>query len=641
MELLLVASVFVVSIATLQRATGARRNLILVVLLVGSLAAVPHFLRKPAAGTEGDPGTEQVPAQVKDFGYVSSKACRTCHPSEYTSWYQSYHRTMTQVVTPDTVVSDWQGTLTWRDKAYHLERDGDEYWVDMVDPGWRAADATKRVLIATNDSNERVRKRVLMSTGSHHQQVYWLSSGQAREMEQFAFTWLIDEERWIPYEESFLRPKLKDEERAVWNTSCIKCHATFGQPGLDEAGIPDTKVAELGIACEACHGPGAAHVLANSNPARRYALHLSGQDDPTIINPGKLSAERSSEICGQCHSVLAITPDRYAKWRKVGYDYRPGDSLHDTRPPVRRPPGDEGLSPQEVFRYDLVAWFDGCMRVPREYSNFLNSPCYQGELSCLSCHSMHGGDPNGQLRPDLTDDEACLQCHEALRERVAEHTHHPIESTGSSCDNCHMPHTTYALFKAIRSHTIGASPSLGESVFGRRPNACNLCHLDKSLAWTGRYLEKWYGQTPVALPSAEERERSAALLWLLRGDAGERALVAWSMGWDPAVEASSGREWLAPFLIEALDDPYAAVRFIANRSLTRLPGFEDLQFDYVAPEADRVRVRDQARTTWREQFPRLERFGADRFFDSQGRLDEAAIKDVVTRRDDRIVDLKE
>ena len=57
MELLLVASVFVVSIAALQRATGAgRRNLILVVLLVGSLAAVPHFLRKPAAGTDGESG---------------------------------------------------------------------------------------------------------------------------------------------------------------------------------------------------------------------------------------------------------------------------------------------------------------------------------------------------------------------------------------------------------------------------------------------------------------------------------------------------------------------------------------------------------------------------------------------------------
>ena len=74
------------------------------------------------------------------------------------------------------------------------------------------------------------------------------------------------------------------------------------------------------------------------------------------------------------------------------------------------------------------------------------------------------------------------------------------------------------------------------------------------------------------------------LLWLLRGDAGQRALIAWSMGWTPAREAS-GAGWMAPFLSTLLIDPYAAIRYIAGRSLRRLPEYEPR----VGDEVGRVR----------------------------------------------------
>src|SRR5438046_6164337 len=48
--------------------------------------------------------------------------------------------------------------------------------------------------------------------------------------------------------------------------------------------------------------------------------------------------------------------------------------------------------------------------------------------------------------------------------------------------------------------------------------------------------------------TGEEQATSAALLWLLRGDAGQRALIAWSMGWEPA-KLASGQAWLPPFQI--------------------------------------------------------------------------------------------
>jgi predicted CXXCH cytochrome family protein len=101
-------------------------------------------------------------------------------------------------------------------------------------------------------------------------------------------------------------------------------------------------------------------------------------------------------------------------------------------------------------------WRDGMVRVSgREYNGLIESPCYQrGALSCLSCHSMHDSDPDAQLARDRDGNAACTQCHRALSDEraVAAHTHHRAGSTGSTCYNCHMPHTTYGLMRAMRSH---------------------------------------------------------------------------------------------------------------------------------------------------------------------------------------------
>jgi predicted CXXCH cytochrome family protein len=230
----------------------------------------------------------------------------------------------------------------------------------------------------------------------------------------------------------------------------------------------------------------------------------------------------------------------------------------------------------------------------REFNGLVESPCYQkGQLSCLSCHSMHQSQPADQLAAKMESNQACLQCHDKIQ--VQAHTRHRPDSSGSLCYNCHMPHTTYGLMKAIRSHTID-SPSVPATLRTGRPNACNLCHLDQTLAWTARHLGEWYGQKVPALP-ADEQQVSAAALLVLRGDAGQRALLAWHMGWAPARQAS-GEKWLAPYLAQLFDDPYATVRYLAQRSLQRLPGFQDFPYDYIAPAADRAQAPARARAQW-------------------------------------------
>ena len=144
-----------------------------------------------------------------------------------------------------------------------------------------------------------------------------------------------------------------------------------------------------------------------------------------------------------------------------------------------------------------------------------------------------------------------------------------------------------------------------------RPNACNLCHLDKTLAWTADYLERWFGITKPVL-GEDERSVAASVLWLLKGDAGQRAIIAQAMGRRPAQQAS-GSAWLAPYLALTQKDRYDAVRIIATRSLNTLPPFRrdrltgntellinaDGTFD--ANRVNRlVRARDNRRLVYRE-----------------------------------------
>ena len=118
---------------------------------------------------------------------------------------------------------------------------------------------------------------------------------------------------------------------------------------------------------------------------------------------------------------------------------------------------------------------------------------------------MHGyHDRNDQLTPRMETNSACTQCHEDIRENLTAHTKHAANSAGSSCYNCHMPHKTYGLLSAIRSHQID-SPSVAAQLKTGRVNACNLCHINKSLSWTNEHLAEWYNQKPAELNTEAKR----------------------------------------------------------------------------------------------------------------------------------------
>ena len=584
------------------------------------------------------------PTQVADAGYISSDACRSCHPQEYDTWHSSYHRTMTQVASPESVAPRWSGTVEIHGETMRLERDGEDLWIALDPPA--------------GSGQKPIRRKIVMTTGSHHMQVFWMAVGDDRRVVQLPVLYLIHEDRWVPVNASYVVPPERKWSPAVWNTSCIKCHATHPRARFDPSGEMDTQVGEFGIACESCHGPGEGHVRENQTPWRRYMLHLFGGRDATTTHPQHLPPKRSAEVCGQCHGVLMTVnrPEEMWAWTKFGNRYRPGDELAITRQHfgngVDHPAVNDFLRKNPGYMSTLF-WSDGMIRVTgREYNALIESPCFQHDdaertMTCLSCHRMHqdADDPrpmrtwaDEQLEQEMETNVACLQCHPAVGDTLVHHTRHQPGSSGSLCYNCHMPHTAYGLMGAIRSHQVD-SPSVTASVETGRPNACNQCHLDKTLSWTSEYLKEWYN-IPRPVLSDDERTLAASVLWTLRGDAGQRVLMGWSLGWKAARKAA-GEEWIPPYLAKLLNDPYAAVRLVAYRSLGTFSQFEDFEYDYIATAEILAAKSRQATAIWERSQPYRTDDLMQVLISPDGNLRDQLFERIFAERDNREVWLQE
>lgn len=291
-----------------------------------------------------------------------------------------------------------------------------------------------------------------------------------------------------------------------------------------------------------------------------------------------------------------------SKINMEGVAYRPGADLrqsHDVwqlhSPEMRKLLQNESLHDRVVKTNRGTFYPDGLLRVSgREYTSLEQSACFQrGEMGCLSCHQLHKDADDPRSDPQWADDQmkpggytnlACTECHDQ-QQYSSSHTHHRSDSSGSNCYNCHMPHTAYGLLKAIRNHTI-SSPDLNIDLAADRPNACNQCHLDKTLKWSAGFLKEWYSIDEPELDT-EQSQIAASILWLLKGNAANRATAAWTMGWSEA-QAVSGRDWQTIFLAQSLNDPYLAVRMIARRSLQSLPGLSELQLEPLGTDIQRA-----------------------------------------------------
>tara|TARA_Y100001934_G_scaffold45669_1_gene55299 strand:- start:9550 stop:11508 length:1959 start_codon:yes stop_codon:yes gene_type:complete len=635
------------------------------VLVFGVLGSAIYFQRNPAKPplnppapigatktSDSNPHSSR-PQQEAFDGYVSSANCRECHEYQHDTWHASYHRTMTQVASTNSVLGSFDGvtyTLPRKNETIHLSRDGNEFFARL--PRYES--------LQYDPPKDSRGYPIVMTTGSHHTQAYWFSLNRQtdRSVALLPMMYIKADKRWVPRESVFLHPPefTTSAEIGRWNKTCLNCHSTHPDttPHMDQQSIRfETRVAEFGIACEACHGPAKEHI------ALHRAAKQNGQavgNDP-IINPSELHHTRSGEVCGQCHSVHTTRPRENMIPPDIQKIFRPGDDLDETRMVVmargerrafvEKVLLDGGVEVPTYFRDRF--WDDGTIRLAgREYNGLIESACHtQGEMDCLSCHQLHKARKDERTLKQWADDQlsltgmgeqACLQCHEQDQFQTPKHTHHPPGSSGAGCYNCHMPHTTYGLLKGIRSHTI-ESPRVEQSLRHKKPNACNLCHLDQTLEWTAKHLHEWYGHEIPEL-SDDHQTVSEAVRGLIQDDAGVRSIIAWHLGWKPAQEAS-GTAWIAPHLALLMQDPYDAIRYIAARSLKRLPGFERSSYDFIANAGERESAILDSLSVWQSTVRTNIRNHANVLLDAEGNRNIEKLSQLLSTRNNRPISLQE
>ena len=542
------------------------------------------------------------PVDLHGVAYVGSAACRDCHLDNFASWKRTFHRTMTTEATPETVEGDYSGaTLAVAGVTARMDR---------------SADGGFRVTFSRPGPADRV-VRVDRTVGSHRYQQYLTRIGDSYW--RLPVAWNVADRRWFPMTSAFLfadpdpapgsapadgRPVFGggDFDRHVtrWNDNCVFCHNVAPNPARDPGtGRFATRVAELGIACEACHGPGAEHVARNADPARRARLSSADIADPTIVNPSRLSPGRAADLCGRCHGQRMA--DDVGPFLSRGDPFVPGDDLALESAPLWRDTPLRGDQTAFAGRF----WADGTPRLTAyEYQGLLQSPCtMRGTMTCTDCHGMHEGDPRGQIRARFAakPDGQCAGCHRALATDTAASAHsHHAAGQGVRCVDCHMPRIVYGVLDVHRSHRIEV-PDPARNAAAGRPDACTGCHVDRTAEWAETAASAMWGP-PRYPPMVRPLDGTAPRQAILGGEALSRAVAADAIGRAPASADPDVQGRRLGLLLEAMQgDPYPAVRELAWRALRRaapagsiaeLPG---QTYDPSAPLASRVRAVDALR----------------------------------------------
>ncbi|MFK8001838.1 MAG: hypothetical protein AB8H86_19745 [Polyangiales bacterium] len=483
--------------------------------------------------------SESVDLHGADF--VTSQRCAHCHEEHYASWAGTYHRTMTQEASDVAVLAPFNGEqVRYRGWAAVMSREGEAF-----------------VMRVSSPSGEDSVVEVVRSVGSHRYQQYLTREGD--EYTRLPWAWHVEEARWFHMNGAFLTPDPPDVaaetdyQRHVvrWNDNCIFCHNVAPNPNLGPLGF-DSHVAELGVACEACHGPGDEHSARNTSPLRRYTLHATDDPDPSIVSPSRLSADRAADVCGRCHGQRLTS--NIADYLEDGDPFVPGDDLAHHSEPLW---ADTTLNGDAIFRERF--WDDGSPRLTAyEYQGWLQARCtIGGALTCTTCHGMHEGEAAGQLRPGDSEsftsrdpggelgDRSCAECHSELSEAQSAAEHGGTGHAQVACVDCHMPRIVYGVLDAHRTHRIEIPRP---EAAAQRPHACGLCHLGEEDSFFG---DDGGGHTAVGLR------------WLFGGDPIVRALAADAYGRSELNEDEGA-------LLAAMErDAYPAIRRLAWRSLRR------------------------------------------------------------------------
>lgn len=428
---------------------------------IGALTEVDRAPGQEATGSSHD--------LVSPAHFVGSEVCASCHAAEHGEWVTSQHHAAMQEATDKTVLGDFNGATFAKDdvETTFFKKDG-KFWVRTDSTDGKLADFEVRYTFGIAPLQQ-----YLIELPAGRLQALGIA-WDARPKEAGGQRWyslypnrkLIagDPLHWTGIDQN-------------WNYQCAWCHATNLQKNYDrEAATFNTSWSEIGVGCEACHGPASKHLeWAKSNGSLTYdhagfAFSFDERKGVTWPMGPNGQAERSTsrttrkeiEACAGCHA------------RREQFSSDPKDIalLFDAFRPTTLDTGayyPDGQQHDEVYTY----------------GSFVQSRMYAAGVTCSDCHNPH----SGKLR--LSGNAVCGQCHAPGRFDTAAHHHHPAASKGSLCASCHMPTTTYMGVDPRHDHSIRI-PRPDRSIVLGTPNACGSCHGDKPAAWARDAIKAWY-----------------------------------------------------------------------------------------------------------------------------------------------------
>ena len=294
-----------------------------------------------AAAGVGANQSSRVTTKADASGYVGNEACAKCHASIF----ESYQRTAMAHASGPASENPMTGDFVHKKSGVHYRIYSEEgrLWLSFERPG---------------DPSLRGKRELLYYIGQGRRGRTYLFSTDGFLFES-PVNWYADKHMWD------MAPAYGDVRDAPMNlpalTSCLDCHVSGIQPPIQgtENRYTMPVFAYSGVACERCHGPGAAHVNGGA-----------------IVNPSKLSPERRDAICMQCHLEGNAAIERPGKHL---YQFRPGDDLSD------------------YIRYYVRVEDPGSgLRAASQFEALAQSTCKKksgAAMSCTSCHDPHRSVP--------------------------------------------------------------------------------------------------------------------------------------------------------------------------------------------------------------------------------------------------------
>jgi predicted CXXCH cytochrome family protein len=505
------------------------------------------------------------------LAFVGSEACADCHGAETALWKRSQHKHAMQHASAASVLGDFDNTSF------------DYYGVHS-----RFFRKDDKFLVETDDRDGKLATfEVKYTFGIDPLQQYLIEFPDGR-IQALSIAWDnrpkdLGGQRWfhlypseeIKHDDPLHWTKLNQN----WNFMCAECHSTGVRKNYDAtADHFQTTWAEISVGCEACHGKGSRHVNwaygqrswwpfeRDKDPLKGLAVFLDERDgvtwqpDPKTGNPHRSIApaeiRREVETCGLCHARRA----------QFSEDWIPGRPLSDTHLVSTLARGlyhADGQMLDEVYNY----------------GSFKQSKMFAAGVTCSDCHDPHAA----ALR--VPGDGVCLQCHASDKYEIASHSQHEGVTPKVSCAACHMPVSTYMQIDRRHDHSLRI-PRPDISVRLGTPNACNLCHAEKSAQWAADAIERWHGPARKGFQNYADAFQAS---WTDRSDATALLAMVAASPTTPAIARASALSELQSHVIPAnielarkgLADPDPMVRIGALDMLDGLPA--DRIWPLVAP----------------------------------------------------------